>query len=125
MLYKRLINRKLGALLLPMLGLMLVAGAGPANLTARAAVPAASPPTQRQQSVVLHVYFHDNIERDMLAIELGAEEASTLGGYLTVWTDWLTYNKLLARGLRVEIDQEATNEVNTITFGHGPQANGK
>src|SRR5438445_5055489 len=123
MLHKRLINRKLGALLLPMLGLMLVTG-GSASFTASAAVPTTPSSPQRQQAVVLHVYFHDNAERDALATELGAEEMSTLGGYLTVWTDWPTYDKLLARGLRVEIDRQATDEVNAITFGQGPARGG-
>src|SRR5215213_2484508 len=35
-------------------------------------------------SLVLHVYFQDAAERDRLATELGAEEVSTRGGYLTV-----------------------------------------
>src|SRR5206468_3770333 len=67
---------------------------------------------QRPQVIVVRVYFRDNAERDRLAVEFGAEEVATTSGYLTVWADQATYNKLLQRGLRVEIDQETTRQAN-------------
>jgi|GEM_PF-828716 len=74
---------------------------------------------QRESSVVLRVYFHSPEERDRLATELAAEEADISGGYLTVWTYMNTYNSLLARGLRVEIDEKQTKEANTpIIWGN-------
>ncbi len=63
----------------------------------------------------MRVYFGDTAERDRLATEIGAEEASTRGGFLTKWGDRDLYNSLLARGLRVEIDEEATRQAN-ISF---------
>jgi hypothetical protein len=62
--------------------------------------------------LVLRVYFRNQIERDRLATELGAEEVPTTGGYLTVLADPALYNDLLGRGLRVEIDQEQTRILN-------------
>jgi len=62
----------------------------------------------REPIVVVRVYFADLAERDRLAAELGAAEVSTAGGYLTVWTVKSGYEALLARGLRVEEDVEAT-----------------
>src|SRR5205823_4445621 len=55
-------------------------------------------------------------ERDRLAGELGAEEAGTAGGFLTVFIDQATYNDLLARGLRVEIDEAQTKRINDPHF---------
>src|SRR5207249_4954616 len=111
---KRLINRIAGAVVLTCLALTLVAGAGqgtaPASAAARVTPPSSG--TQRQEALVLRVYFRDHAERDRLAVELSAEEVATTGGFLTVITDRNTYNKLLARGLRVEIDQDQTREAN-------------
>ncbi|HKP51033.1 MAG TPA: M14 family zinc carboxypeptidase [Chloroflexia bacterium] len=71
-----------------------------------------------QQSVlVMRIYFRDAAERDRLATEIGAEEASTRGGFLTKWGDLNLYNSLLTRGLRVEIDQEATRQANAYFAG--------
>ncbi len=68
--------------------------------------------TQRPEVLVVHLYFHDNAERDRLATEWGADEESTQGGYLTVWTDRPTYNRMLAAGLRAEVDQDTTRQAN-------------
>ncbi|MGA7732446.1 MAG: M14 family zinc carboxypeptidase [Chloroflexia bacterium] len=65
--------------------------------------------------LVLRVYFRDHAERDRLAVELGAAEVATLGGFLTVYTDWATYDNLRKRGLRVEIDREQTEQANPDT----------
>jgi carboxypeptidase T len=78
-----------------------------------------SPAAAQPQSFVLRVYFSDNAERDRLAAELGADHGSTRDGYLTVVTDQAGYGSILARGLRVEIDQVATKEINSpVPFGH-------
>jgi carboxypeptidase T len=62
-------------------------------------------------ALVMRVYFKDAAERDRLATELGAEETGTQGGFLTIISDRDRYSSLLARGLRVEIDQQATDVV--------------
>ncbi len=67
---------------------------------------------QKPETLVLRVYFRDNEERNRLAAELGAEEVPTFQGFLTVFGDRETYNGLLARGLRVEIDEEQTKTAN-------------
>jgi hypothetical protein len=84
-----------------------------------AAVPAAaSLPVQEGQAVsgsgivVMRIYFRDAAERDRLATELGAEESSTTGGYLTLWSNMERYEGLVARGLNVVIDQRATDMAN-------------
>jgi carboxypeptidase T len=73
----------------------------------------------RPEILVLHVYFKDFAERDRLAVELNAEEMATGGGFLTVLAGHTLYNDILARGLRVEIDQEGTAQLNNPNlFGH-------
>src|SRR5438874_2651305 len=120
---KLFINRAASVLLFVILTIALAAGsraflpngAGPAGTTPPTSTP-------RQQILVLHVYFHDKAERDRLAAELGAEEASTTGGYLTVFADNKMYNDLLGRGLRVEIDQDTTYQANhpNVLFSKNP-----
>jgi carboxypeptidase T len=112
---KGLVNRIVGVTLLAALGLTLVMGAGAPSVGVEAAAPATS--GQRTESLVLRVYFSSTAERDALAAEFGAEEVPTWGGYLTMWVDRDIYNTLLARGYRVEIDEKATNEVNSVRFG--------
>src|SRR5690242_5612115 len=92
----------------------IVAGSRGVTAASRADSAGAAPaaPTQHPEVLVLRVYFKDTAERDRLATELGAAEVATTGGFLTVWTDRATYNSLLARGLRVEIDQETTKQAN-------------
>jgi hypothetical protein len=68
----------------------------------------------------MRVYFRDAAERDRLATEIAAEEASTTGGFLTKWGDRDLYNSLLARGLRVEIDEEATRQANVSFASDDP-----
>jgi carboxypeptidase T len=65
-----------------------------------------------QTTLVFRVYFRDTAERDRLATEIGADEVSTKGGFLTKWADRATYDALKARGLRVEIDDVATKKAN-------------
>jgi carboxypeptidase T len=84
------------------------AGAKPASVQTQSST---SQP-QREEVLVLRVYFRDNAERDYLATTLGAEEVPTTNGYLTVLTDRETYNNLVARGNRVEIDEEQTARLN-------------
>ena len=69
------------------------------------------------ESLVLRVYFSSLAERDAIVAEFGAEEVPTWGGYLTMWVDRDLYNVLLARGYRIEIDEKATKEVNSVRFG--------
>src|SRR5436190_3657016 len=108
----------LGALLLVSMALGLVAGGYSEASSASAAKIGSGASAQKQapaprpQVIVVRVYFRDIAERDRLATEFGAEEVATLGGYLTVYADQSTYNELLQRGLRVEIDQEATRRAN-------------
>jgi carboxypeptidase T len=96
--------------LLPMLAI-----SGGIATTAQAGVkPALSTvgAAQQEQILVLRVYFADIAERDRLATQIGAEESSTRGGYLTKWADRATYDAMLAAGLRVQIDQEQTRLAN-------------
>src|SRR5687768_8010679 len=78
---------------------------------------------QREEVLVLRVYFKDAAERDRLASQLSAEEVPTVRGFLTVLTDRPSYNDLLAQGLRVEIDEKETKILNdpvlTDTFYGG------
>ena len=64
---------------------------------------------------MLRVYFKDNAERDRLAVELTAEEAATTGGYLTILSDRAGYDSMVARGLKVEIDQTETRLYNDLS----------
>src|SRR4051812_17359412 len=111
----RVSNRIVGALLLVSLGLTLVAGAGPGPPSAMAAAPVSVPSVGadvRPEVLALRVYFRDRVERDRLANELGAAEVPTLGGFLTVYADSATRDKLLRRGIRVEIDPAVTEQAN-------------
>jgi hypothetical protein len=97
------------------LGLGLVAGASVLPGPASAAQPSdqgATAAAQRPETLVVRLYFHDVFERDRLAVEWGAVEAPTKDGYLTIWTDRATFNRMLAQGLRAEIDQEQTRQAN-------------
>ncbi len=117
---KRLINRIVGVTLLAALSLMLIGGTGVGTNNANAAAKLSNvkPTTaQAQKSLVLRVYFRSLAERDSLAAEFGAEEFVTTGGFLTLWVDAPIYEKLQARGLRVEVDQKLTNEVNSVRWG--------
>jgi hypothetical protein len=82
--------------------------------TTQAAIPTTTKAeVQNPQAIlVFRVYFRDATERDRLATEIGADEVSTKSGYLTKWADRATYDALRARGLRVEIDDEATRKAN-------------
>ena len=85
-------------------------GAGPAR--AAQAPGSSSTVLSRAETLVVRLYFHDMFERDRLAVQWGAVEAATSGGFLTIWTDRATYNQMLAQGLRAEIDQDATRQAN-------------
>ncbi len=67
---------------------------------------------KRSEILIVRLAFHSPAERDRLAAAWGAEEINTLSGYLTVWTDRAGYNKMLAAGLQVTIDQQTTNQAN-------------
>ncbi|HKP51034.1 MAG TPA: M14 family zinc carboxypeptidase [Chloroflexia bacterium] len=107
----------LALLLLPLLL------AGSVATVTRAALPitnqsAINHASTEWPTLVLRVYFRDTVERDRLATELAAEEVPTLGGYLTVIGDGDTYTRLLARGLRVEVDQAHTEELKRFTLSN-------
>src|SRR3989442_1122122 len=87
---KRMLNRTLAAVLLGLLALSVTVSNQPGANTANAAAKPGSLPAKAvsdNKSLVFRVYFRNNAERDNLAVELGAEEASTTAGYLTVWSD--------------------------------------
>jgi hypothetical protein len=104
----------------------LVGGVGaPSPLLAHPAAREAAPPAQkpppeaRPETLVLRLYFSDVFERDRLALEWGADEMSTVNGYLTVWADRATYEAMLAKGLKVEIDAATTAQANNpVLFGN-------
>ncbi|MFL5732513.1 MAG: M14 family zinc carboxypeptidase [Chloroflexia bacterium] len=107
-------TRIVSVALFAVLGVSLVAGGGQGTTWAEA--PRSAPPTPGSEQVfktlVTRVYFRDTAERDRLATELGAEEVGTTGGFLTAFMDRNTYNNLLSRGLRVEIDLDETRKAN-------------
>ncbi|PZR99891.1 MAG: hypothetical protein DLM69_06935, partial [Candidatus Chloroheliales bacterium] len=91
----------------------------PQPAQASASTSAAANPN-RPEILVVHIAFHSSEERDRLANQWGAEEANTLGGYITVYTDRAGYNKMLAAGLQVTIDEQTTQLVNNPNlFGKG------
>jgi hypothetical protein len=97
--------------------LPLVAAGGNTQNSATAAAPAPGQAVgpNRPDTLVVRVYFRDLAERDSLATELGAEEVPTTQGYLTVLVDQTIHDSLVARGLRVEIDDKATRALNNPT----------
>src|SRR5438874_11760916 len=70
-----------------------------------------NPIAEKYNTLVMRVYFRDRAERDRLAQELNAEEVPTTGGYLTVIRDRDLYYGLMARGLRVEIDENSSRNL--------------
>jgi carboxypeptidase T len=70
-----------------------------------------NPIAEKYDTLVMRVYFRDRAERDRLAHELSPEEALTTGGYLTVIRDRNLYYDLIARGLRVEIDENRSRKL--------------
>src|SRR5450432_2016349 len=66
---------------------------------------------EKYGTLVMRVYFRDRAERDQLAQELHPEEVPTTGGYLTVIRDRNLYYELIARGLRVEIDEKNSSKL--------------
>jgi hypothetical protein len=70
-----------------------------------------NPIAEKYETLVMRVYFRDRAERDRLAQELNAEEVPTTAGYLTVIHDRALYYSLLARGLRVEIDENSSRNL--------------
>jgi carboxypeptidase T len=121
-------SRLLGVLMLALLPALAFGGQAPGQAEAGAPPRAAAGPagyslntgTPPYQRVVIRVYFRDEAERDRLATELGAEEMSTRGGYLTVLSTHTEAEALRARGLRVDVDPQATYRVNNPdTFYNG------
>src|SRR5438270_10222733 len=101
-----------GGLLLVVLALVLTMSGGALAGPTGAANPGGSGGGARPETLVVRLYFHDAAERDRLATEWNAEEANTLGGYLTILTDRQGYLQMLHQGLRAEIDQETTTQIN-------------
>ena len=83
----------------------------------QASLPVGQQPLGTEPVTVMRVYFHDNAERDRLAVELGAEEVATTQGFLTVIGDQAMYKSIIARGLRVEIDEHETQALNSFRWG--------
>ena len=113
------LSRLVGVLMLALLPALALGGQAPEQVQAGAPLPLSGPEgysansaNQPDRTVVVRVYFRDQAERDRLATELAAEEMSTRGGYLTVVTTQAEVEALRARGLRVEVDQEATSRLN-------------
>jgi len=100
------------ALAILVVGLVPSAGSGGPPVAGKTAADNAAAAATRMQVRVLHVYFHDNAERDRLAQELGAEEAATTDGYLTIIADPDLYANIVARGLRFDIDANETARFN-------------
>jgi len=98
---------------LPLIAVLLTGNVA-TSVQATQSQPEAAQPTSSQSILVLRVYFRDAAERDSLATELGAEEVSTLGGYLTVLGDGDMLTRLRARGLRVQVDLTHTAELQQI-----------
>src|SRR5947207_14059549 len=96
---KRLINRMAGLGILACLALTVVTGAGQGMIPSNAAKLGAStaPAAQREQVLVVQVYFRSNAERDSLANELGAEEVDTKQGFLHGIVSLEKYIACLAR----------------------------
>jgi len=74
--------------------------------------PGAGPTVPREEVLVVRLYFKDMVERDRLASEWSPEEVDTLGGYLTILTDRAGLTRMQNQGLRAEIDQEMTRQIN-------------
>lgn len=70
-----------------------------------------NPIAEKYHTLVMRVYFRDRAERDRLAQELNAEEVPTTSGYLTVIGNRHLYDSLIARGLRVEIDESNSRKL--------------
>jgi hypothetical protein len=104
--------------LLASMAFMLFGGAstGGGQATASAPTNALESTASTPKSVVLRVYFNSPEQRDALAGEFGAEELTTTGGYLTMWVTQDIYKILVSRGLRIEIDQKSTDEVNSVRW---------
>ena len=102
------------AILLPMLA---VGGSNYSIATASAPLPK-STASSEGQTVALRIYFRSTQERDQLANELDVAEAPTTGGYLTAYVNRGDYDAQLAtlesQGLRVEVDQEQTYQLNHV-----------
>ena len=73
---------------------------------------AASASSKPSTIYLVRVYFHSLAERDQLASQLDAQEASTSGGYVTAIVDAAKYQALLAGGWRVEVDGGQTALLN-------------
>jgi hypothetical protein len=116
---KRLINRIVGFGLLASMALMMfgAAATGGGQVTASIPTDPLQSTASASKSVVLRVYFDSIAQRDALAAEFGAEEIPTTGGYLTMWVNQDIYRELQSRGLRIEIDQKSTDEVNSVRWG--------
>ncbi|HET9493830.1 MAG TPA: M14 family zinc carboxypeptidase [Chloroflexia bacterium] len=100
---------------LALLPVVLLGGSTPAGAEARLASQPAYDP---DGPLVLRVYFRGEAERIAISREYGHEALPTPGGYLLILADRSAYDSLRARGLRVDIDADATRQAQQpIPFG--------
>ncbi len=91
-------NAAFMALAAVMISAMLIGNTGNASSPLAASPAQASAPNLaaanpgQAQTLVVRLPFHNSTERDQLATKWGAVGVSTLGGYLTIWTDQSGYN---------------------------------
>ena len=104
---------------LALLPIALLGGSTPVGAEARpGTVPASQPAYDPDGALVLRVYFRGEAERIAISQEYGHEALPTPGGYLLILADRPAYDSLRARGLRVEIDVDATYQAQQpIPFG--------
>ncbi|HKP51078.1 MAG TPA: M14 family zinc carboxypeptidase [Chloroflexia bacterium] len=118
--YRKAGSKTLAALALAALFLAGLPGSGSGQqVRSNALVSSAQDSESDTQPLALRVYPGNDSERQALALEFGLEKVTSDSSYLPVWADRIAYNNLLARGLRVEIDEELTREIDAIQPGSG------
>ncbi len=112
------IFRLIALISLACLALVGASGSGPARAQAPTTETASA-----SNILMLRLYYRDRAEYISLANEFGLEEAQSSRGYLLLPADQATLDTLLARGLRVEVDQAETDKINANPpiFGHNPE----
>src|SRR5262249_35840355 len=83
-----------------------------------------NPLAEKYDTLVMRGYFRDRLHRHRLAQELSAEEAVPTGGYLAVIRDRNLYYELIARGLRVEIDEDRSRNISDLEIHRDTFFNG-
>jgi hypothetical protein len=104
---------------LALLPIVLLGGSTPVGAEARpGGIPALQPAYDPDGPLVLRVYSRDEAERIAISQEYGHEALPTPGGYLLILADRPAFDSLRGRGLRVEIDADATHQAQQpIPFG--------